>query len=81
MIVQYITGWDITVSVGQLHLTSAAKDLPETMYSRNVIQWALMTRISIGDTLNTLLSARFSILRHRTLVAVGQRYQGSKTLL
>ena len=71
MIVQYITGWDITVSVGQLHLTSAAKDLPETMYSRNVIQWALMTRISIGDTLNTLLSARFSILRHRTLVAVG----------
>ena len=81
MMAQHITGWDITVSVGQLHLTPAVKDLPETMYSRNMIQWALMTRISIDDTLNTLLSARFSILRHRTLVAVGQRYQGSKTLL
>ena len=70
------------MAVGQLYLTPAGKDLPETMYIRNMIlQWALMTRISIGDTLNTLLSARFSILRHRTLVAVGQRYQGSKTLL
>ena len=81
MMAQYITGGDITVAVGKLHLTPAGKDLPGTMYSRNMIQWALMTRISIGDKLNTLLSARFSILRLRTLVAVGQRYQGSKTLL